>query len=932
MTHPDRTAAQRWILAVGAALDEINECDHLHLGGALRPAGSADAANLLRSGCGVRSTEEVEATLTRLLAAPCDDRAAWNLGRAVNVAGWSYLAYLLDAEAAWGWMKKAAASAQASMSSWEAFGESYLRGPASGSDEARELQAVVERLVASKDGPWSVPWETPLDGAQPPVDTPRTLVVQPGAKHGFATIAAALEHAQDGDRIAVHPGTYAELLSFDKSVEVVAEGEVLLASDEGPLVSVEDAGVLLVGLTLRTKKRKAAKNAPTAVYAGGGFLRLERCSIRAAGFGVDLLNEDADVQLDGCRVGPCGSVGAIVEGGALFARGTVFEKNGNANLQIGGESRVLLVGSTSRASTGTGVAVADEAVVDLQLCEVARNDQGGVVVRDQAGLFVQGGMFRDNGAAHFWLGSTGEVRVAKAAVEGGSGYGVQVAAGLRTMIEGVTVRKTALACVAVGGGSPALKDSVLAESSQSGLFVHGKCSAVVTDCRIERNEGGGMETRDGADPELRGCVFAGNTGDAFLAQESGRGRLRRCVLSGSTDAGVRILTKADPLLSRCRVEGNAKEGVVVGQGGKGRFENCDIGGNDLGMFVAEGSAPVVRGGRVHGHKDDGVYVAKDSKLTIEDCEIDGNEVNLRLQAADVRVARCRVHDGRSTGIFVGDGTEGVLEDCDIYANADAGLEVAEGSDPKVCRCHVHGNAVVDLQVHDQARGTYEDGAIGGGKGWALLVEGKSRPKLRRMKIRPGAKGKVSEERGSKATLEACESGAAEGFLIAALAPKPAPTDRLGRKLARIDALLEKANPYALDAMKQGASAAALAKLAKTVFGGTSLPGEVAAFFRWHDGQSEVASLHPGDNRTPLSVAEAIEAWTFLGDPQEEVQQPWSTTWLPLFTNGAGDYLCVETAGEGAGKLVSYWHTDAERTPDVPTLEAWADATIARLEA
>jgi cell wall assembly regulator SMI1 len=150
-------------------------------------------------------------------------------------------------------------------------------------------------------------------------------------------------------------------------------------------------------------------------------------------------------------------------------------------------------------------------------------------------------------------------------------------------------------------------------------------------------------------------------------------------------------------------------------------------------------------------------------------------------------------------------------------------------------------------------------------------------------------------------------------------------------LARLDALLAAVNPDARKSLNAGASAARVAKLSKAVFHGKPVPREVAALFAWHDGQSKPKAIHPDDNRTLLSIDAAIDAWKFLSDPKEDVLQPWSKTWLPIFENGAGDYVCVETAGKKAGSLVAYWHADADRKTVFPSIAAWASDVARALE-
>lgn len=151
--------------------------------------------------------------------------------------------------------------------------------------------------------------------------------------------------------------------------------------------------------------------------------------------------------------------------------------------------------------------------------------------------------------------------------------------------------------------------------------------------------------------------------------------------------------------------------------------------------------------------------------------------------------------------------------------------------------------------------------------------------------------------------------------------KPAKGESLGALLGRLDPLVASHSDAKLRAP---AKAADLAKLSKTFFGGAPLPADLDAWFRWHDGQQEASgTVSPDDNRTLLSIDGALDAWQFLSDPEEEIPQPWKKSWLPLFANGAGDYVVFETEGKKAGALIGYWHTDTDRDVEHASLGAWA---------
>jgi cell wall assembly regulator SMI1 len=228
------------------------------------------------------------------------------------------------------------------------------------------------------------------------------------------------------------------------------------------------------------------------------------------------------------------------------------------------------------------------------------------------------------------------------------------------------------------------------------------------------------------------------------------------------------------------------------------------------------------------------------------------------------------------GVVVARAGKGRFLRCDIVSNEGVGVGVSErGSTPLFARCQIRGNG--------------ED---------------------------------VAADKKSKPLLEDCAVGNATTRTTAP------PRGELGLELANIDVALDRVNPDARDALRAGASDATLAKLVKNVFGGKPVPEDLATFFRWHDGQSIAVALHADDNRTPMSVDEAIDAWRMLCDPKEDVRKPWSNAWLPVLTNGAGDYVCFVTSGKGAGSLVEYWHTDTDRKTAYASFDAWADALSA----
>lgn len=214
------TPPQRWALALGAVLTELNQGFHHELGGwgsgehtagwcrsALANSwGVTDEASfrattewLWAEGHGI----EIMAILAGLGPDPRKDNEkealvranrallagkgllAWDLGRYVAVVGWGRWAGFVSEPEAWRMIHGAAVRVQAAFKSWREFGRHYEFGRYywSGQDDAR-CEAVIAKLTKDPASPWvQIEWKLPL-GAAPVVEA--APVVKPPVVEIFA--------------------------------------------------------------------------------------------------------------------------------------------------------------------------------------------------------------------------------------------------------------------------------------------------------------------------------------------------------------------------------------------------------------------------------------------------------------------------------------------------------------------------------------------------------------------------------------------------------------------------------------------------------------------------------------------------------------------------------------------------------------------------
>jgi nitrous oxidase accessory protein len=141
----------------------------------------------------------------------------------------------------------------------------------------------------------------------------RQIVVSPDG--GVASITAALDLAEDGDRIVVRAGVYREpTITVEKSVELIGEGWPVLDGEGSREIMVIYANdVIISGLLFRNVGRSMIEDRAALRVAGAAECRIEGNIFEEAFFGVYLQ-----------KAGRC-----TVAGNLMSARGSTESTSGN---------------------------------------------------------------------------------------------------------------------------------------------------------------------------------------------------------------------------------------------------------------------------------------------------------------------------------------------------------------------------------------------------------------------------------------------------------------------------------------------------------------------------------------------------------------------------------------------------------------------------
>ncbi|MEU1199423.1 right-handed parallel beta-helix repeat-containing protein [Streptomyces sp. NPDC005813] len=437
----------------------------------------------------------------------------------------------------------------------------------------------------------------------------------------YASLAAALEAAADGDVLTVAPGTYRENLVVQRAVTLRgpegSPGSVRIAPADGVPLTVRASAVvqdlhvegqdsaapaLLVeeGTPELLDVRIVTRSAAGIEVRSGARPTARRCTVdNPAGIGIAVLDGGGGV-FEECEVVAAGQSGVAVRGGARprLDRCRVHHSSGAGLSATGEGSSLEAVGCEVYEVKGSGVQITGRATAHLTDCDVHRTTADGVTLDTDAVLTLADCRIHDIPENAVDLRSRSVLTLTRTTVRQFGRNGLSVwDPGTRVDANQCEIFDSTgdYPAVWVSDGATAVLDSCRVHDVPDALFVLDRGSrADVVDSDISQVRNTAVSVSDGATAQLDDCRIRDAATGAWFRDHGSGGTLSGCTVDG-TQTGVIVTKGADPTIERCTVTSTAEAGFYVSADGRGSFLSCrvtDSGG--YGFHVIDGCRSTLR--------------------------------------------------------------------------------------------------------------------------------------------------------------------------------------------------------------------------------------------------------------------------------------------------------------------------------------------------
>ncbi|MFE0101112.1 right-handed parallel beta-helix repeat-containing protein [Streptomyces sp. NPDC059009] len=464
----------------------------------------------------------------------------------------------------------------------------------------------------------------------------------------YASLAAALEAASDGDVLTVTPGTYRENLVVQRAVTLRgpegSPGSVRIAPVDGvpltvrasavvqdlhvegqdaaaPALLVEDGAPELAGVRIVTRSAVGIE------VRGGARPTVRRCTVdNPGGIGIAVLDGGGGL-FEECEVVAAGQSGVSVRGGGhpRLERCRVHHASG-AGLSVTGEHTGLeAIGCEVYEVKGTGVHITARASAHLTDCAVHRTTADGVTLDTDAVLTLADCRIHDIPENAVDLRSRSVLTLTRSKVRQFGRNGLSVwDPGTRVDANQCEIHDSTgdYPAVWVSDGATAVLESCTVHDVPDALFVLDRGSrADVVDSKLFHVRNTAVSVSDGATAQLDDChVREAATGAWFRDHGSG-GTLASCTFEG-IQTGVIVTKGADPTIERCTVTGAAEAGFYVSADGRGTLHGCRVTDSaGYGFHIIDGCRTTLKKCRTERCARGGYEFSEDGPL-VEDCTSD----------------------------------------------------------------------------------------------------------------------------------------------------------------------------------------------------------------------------------------------------------------------------------------------------------------------
>jgi len=508
------------------------------------------------------------------------------------------------------------------------------------------------------------------------------------------SIQDAIDSASPGDTIQVENGTYEEVITVDKSLQIIGSGDTTLDgssffSEDG--VSIDASDVTLVDLKV------TSYDTGIISQTNSGSVHLNDVEIiDNGGKGLDI--DSQSVYIENSRINQNSGSGVEINGANITIQDTVTNSNG--------------------ALDGNGIKISASEKITLENVESTDNANDGITTLGSATISVEGVVADDNSDDGLELeASNVTIQDSRTWNNGGlSGHGFKVSNADPVNVSNISSINNADDGLTIeNAGSVNIQNVTTDENTDHGVEIDGTV-ITVNYVSATRNSDSGLQL-DGTDISIRNSLATSNgdlSGSGFNLSSSGIVDVKNVSSNDNLDSGLAVFGSATVAVEMVEANGNGDHGLQlegddVTVRDSTTLNNGDLDGN--GVKVSNANIVGIRNITTENNANDGLTVNNVGSVNIQNIITIGNsDDGLEVAGTEIAVDYISAIGNGGNGLGL-DGPKISLQNGAANSNGDLngnGLRISSVGNVTIQNFNMSNNFDNGVLLTGNAQVTVED--------------------------------------------------------------------------------------------------------------------------------------------------------------------------------------------------------------------------------
>jgi len=404
------------------------------------------------------------------------------------------------------------------------------------------------------------------------------------------SISEAISQAPEKSKIIVPAGTYHETLIIEKSVQIISNGKVIIASNgsqECAIIKAPD--VIMSGLELIQKDSQGSG----ALLILSGVCLLEDCILSSQSMPTVSLKNDSSSQFTKCKItgGNCPIIMANNNADAVFIQTTISNTNGNG-VVLRGDSRAKFVESSINSITKSGIIAADSTSLLVQQSRFSACDVSAIEISStNPNIFVCDSTIESCSGSGIVSYLKSSPKITNNILKDCTGPLIECSEGTNLQMSKNKLSGNSNPSQLYGGNNTTIisNDDSFTGTSFTSIGVNGDMKLNLHKTKIENISGAGIVAfGENCIVSLNECSIAKTTLSSIMIHGMAKITINASTICESDQHGIHLNEASGSSISNTSVYQCKLCGVELTKSSSIIVQNCKFAKNDqLGMFANE---------------------------------------------------------------------------------------------------------------------------------------------------------------------------------------------------------------------------------------------------------------------------------------------------------------------------------------------------------